>query len=66
MTDERVEHLARQLLDEGYVATRAEAFVAAGEVIAAAAAIPDPGDTFERGEASQSRPTPKGASPASP
>jgi tRNA U34 5-methylaminomethyl-2-thiouridine-forming methyltransferase MnmC len=64
MTDERVERLARQLLDEGYVVTHAEALLAAREVIAAAAAVPDPGDTFERREAS--RATREGTSPATP
>ena len=43
-SSDRVERLAQQLLAEGYVATEAEALLAAHEVFAAADAMPTEAD----------------------
>jgi hypothetical protein len=63
MSDDRVELLAQQLYDEGYVATKAEARRAAEEVIAASDAMPHPADGGAAKPAAAMQPKPEEPTP---
>ena len=63
MPDERVERLAQQLYAEGYVATEAEARLAAEEVIAASTAMPGRTDGGAASPATVLEPMPEEPTP---